>query len=104
MDRLDVNSSVDVDEAALTCILNQPADLRNKWLIDTISKLLDIDDSVCLRSFCEENGTDLLNFFDSIADEKMAKYQVLFVWKTYQDKVVEENITVLEPIGIFKCN
>lgn len=72
-------------------------DFRYRWLCETISNALGIIDT----SFAEQliiEHSDLVDAFfnDNICEEADARKQILFVWRTFYDKLVEESITVLE--------
>lgn len=72
-------------------------DFRYRWLSEIISNALGIfDTSFAERLISEHNDLVDAFFNDDIHDESDACKQILFVWRTFYDKLVEESITVLE--------
>lgn len=78
-------------------------DFRYRWLSETISNALGIFDTSFAEQLIAEHS-DLVDAFfnDEIYEEADARKQILFVWRTFYDKLVEESITVLEEGNI--CN
>lgn len=72
-------------------------DFRYRWLSETISNALGIFDTSFSEQLIAEHS-DLVDAFfnDDIYEESDAQKQILFVWRTFYDKLVEESITVLE--------
>lgn len=72
-------------------------DFRYRWLSETISNALGIFDTSFAEQLIAEHS-DLVDAFfnDDIYEESDARKQILFVWRTFYDKLVEESITVLE--------
>lgn len=72
-------------------------DFRYRWLSETISNALGIFDTTFADQLIAEHS-DLVDAFfnDNIYEKTDAHKQILFVWRTFYDKLVEESITVLE--------
>lgn len=75
-------------------------DPRHKWLIERISNILGIYDTKYAAELINEH-VDLINGFfdDDIASYEDVRKQIMFVWRTFYDKMVEETITVLEEVA-----
>lgn len=72
-------------------------DFRYRWLSETISNLLGIFDRKFADTLIAEHNEQIKYFFnDDINDYADANKQILFVWRTFYDKLVEETISVLE--------
>lgn len=72
-------------------------DFRCRWLSETISNALGIFDMSYADQLITEHS-DLVDAFfnDDIYEKADNGKQILFVWRTFYDKLVEESITVLE--------
>lgn len=72
-------------------------DYRYRWLSETISNVLGIFDTNFAEQLITEHS-DLVDAFfnDDITDQADSCKQILYVWRTFYDKLVEETITVLE--------
>lgn len=72
-------------------------DFRYRWLSETISNALGIFDTTFSEQLIAEHS-DLVDAFfnDNVYEKSDAHKQILFVWRTFYDKLVEESITVLE--------
>lgn len=72
-------------------------DFRLQWLIETISSSLGIFDASIAAQTLAEHG-DLVDalFNDPIDEQCDSSKQILFVWRSFYDKLVEETITVFE--------
>lgn len=72
-------------------------DFRLQWLIETISSTLGIFDTSIAAQTLTEHG-DLVDalFNDPIDELCESSKQILFVWRSFYDKLVEETITVFE--------
>lgn len=80
-------------------------DYRYKWLSQQIGNLLGIYDTKYSDDLIEEHQEEIRQFFDDTIDkhEDLNK-RVVFIWRTFYDKLVEETITVLEEgIPIIFC-
>lgn len=79
-------------------------DHRFRWLSETISIALGIFDTNFAEQLVAENG-DLIDAFfnDDINEQIDSCKQILYVWRTFYDKLVEETITVLEEGNFFVC-
>lgn len=74
-----------------------PIDFRYLWLSETISKVLGISDRKFVDDLLSDNNEKIRCFFDdAIADFTDSNKRLLFTWRTFYDKLVEETITVLE--------
>lgn len=78
-----------------------PASKDNKigyrWFCNTISNLLGIYDTKYAEDLVEEHAEQMKSFFDDeFAQNADIDKQIIFLWRTYYDKMVEETITVLE--------
>lgn len=72
-------------------------DFRYRWLSETISNALGIFDSNYADQLISEHSDLVDSFFnDNIYEKADNPKQILFVWRTFYDKLVEESITVLE--------
>ncbi|TMW41964.1 hypothetical protein DOY81_012956, partial [Sarcophaga bullata] len=72
-------------------------DNRILWLKCTIANMLGVYEPEYVNSAIYENLKD----FKSFLDDKYTKNEdinkiILYVWRTFYDKLVEEEITVLE--------
>lgn len=76
-------------------------DNRYKWLIETISNILGIYDTKYAIELIENNPNEFHSFLnDEIQESNDIHKQIIFLWRTFYDKMIEETITVLEE-GIF---
>lgn len=74
-------------------------DPRHKWLIERISNILGIYDTKYAAELITEHVDLIQAFFDDdIASHDDVRKQIMFVWRTFYDKMVEETITVLEEV------
>lgn len=72
-------------------------DFRYRWLSETMSKLMGIFDTKYADAIIDEHGEQIRSFFDEeITEFTHIHRQILFIWRTFYDKMVEETITVLE--------
>lgn len=70
---------------------------RNQWLYETISNYLGIFDTDFAEQMMVEHSNLIDAFLNNDIDEPAGlSKQVLFVWRSFYDKLVEETITVLE--------
>lgn len=78
--------------------MNQPeSDCRYRWLSETISNLLGISERKFADALLIEHNDQINGFFNDDIDEfSESNNRLLFVWRTFYDKLVEEAITVLE--------
>lgn len=72
-------------------------DNRILWLKCIISNVLGVFEPDCVNGFMYEN----INDFRTLLEQKYTKHRdlhriMVFVWRTFYDKLVEEEITVLE--------
>lgn len=73
------------------------SDCRYRWLSETISNLLGISDRKFADALLIEHNDQINGFFNENIDEfSESNNRLLFVWRTFYDKLVEEAITVLE--------
>ena len=73
------------------------SDPRYTWLKSTITNLLGVFEPEYVNMLLAQNYDAFTDFLDA----KYTKYEelrhvVLYVWRTFYDKMVEEEITVLE--------
>lgn len=74
-----------------------PIDFRHRWLSETISKLLGISDRKFADYLLNDNNEQIRCFLnDAINDFTDCNKRLLFTWRTFYDKLVEETISVLE--------
>lgn len=79
-------------------------DYRLKWLSEIISNLLGIFDQKYSDALIDEHKEQFMSLFnDEIINFSKNNKQLLFIWRTFYDKLVEETITVLEE-GKIKIN
>lgn len=72
-------------------------DFRCRWLRDTITNLLGICDRKFADTLIKEHNEQIKCFLnDNISEYNDSDKQLLFVWRTFYDKLVEETIIVLE--------
>lgn len=72
-------------------------DFRLQWLIETISSSMGIfDTSIAAKTLSEYNDLVDALFNDPIDEQCDSSKQILFVWRSFYDKLVEETITVFE--------
>lgn len=72
-------------------------DFRYRWLSEVISNTLGIFDTIFADQLITEHNDLVDSFFNDDIYEKADNHkQILFVWRTFYDKLVEESITVLE--------
>lgn len=72
-------------------------DFRLRWLSESISSFLGIFDT----HFAEQLIADNIDLVDAFFNDNINEYadtskQILFVWRTFYDKLVEETINVLK--------
>ncbi|CAD7085087.1 unnamed protein product [Hermetia illucens] len=74
-------------------------DVRLIWLKQTIANLLGVYEPEYVHTLVEENSDQIHEFFDEeytqISD---IHKRVMYAWRTFYDKLVEEEITVLEKL------
>lgn len=72
-------------------------DFRLDWLRDRLTKMMAVDDEKYAATLIEENRTELSAFLEDPIDgyADIGK-QVLFFWRTWYDRVVEETVIELE--------
>ncbi|CAD6994108.1 unnamed protein product [Ceratitis capitata] len=74
-------------------------DNRLLWLRYVISNMLGVDDAECVNALIENHIEDFTHFLD---DKCMKNFDIksvlLTIWRTYYDKLVEKEITVLEEV------
>lgn len=77
-------------------------DVRLIWLKQTIANLLGVYEPEYVHTLVEENSDQIHEFFDEeytqISD---IHKRVMYAWRTFYDKLVEEEITVLEKCKLF---
>lgn len=72
-------------------------DYRYRWLSETISNALGIFDTNFAEQLIAEHSDLVDGFFnDDIDEHSDSCKQILYIWRTFYDKLVEETITVLE--------
>lgn len=72
-------------------------DFRYRWLSETMSKSMGILDTKYADALIDEHGEEIRSFFDDeIHEFAHIHRQILFIWRTFYDKMVEQSITVLE--------
>lgn len=72
-------------------------DCRFIWLSECISTVLGIFDRKYSDTLIDEHLEEFKSFFnDDVIDFSENSKQLLFIWRTFYDKLVEETITVLE--------
>lgn len=68
-----------------------------RWFCNTISNLLGIYDTKYAEDLLEEYSEQIKSFYDDdFTQNADIDKQIIFLWRTYYDKMVEETITVLE--------
>lgn len=68
-----------------------------RWFCNTISNLLGIYDTKYAEDLLDEHAEQIKGFFDDeFTRNADIDKQIMFLWRTYYDKMVEETITVLE--------
>lgn len=74
-------------------------DYRLHWLAEKISNILGIFDIKFAQDLINEHSEEVNAFFcDSIECHADIIKQVIFLWRTFYDKMIEETITVLEEV------
>lgn len=88
------------DEAMVAAVTADDCmDPRHKWLIDRISNILGIYDTKYAAELISEHSDLIKEFFDDdIASHDDVRKKIMFVWRSFYDKMVEETITVLEEV------
>lgn len=82
------------DSLLSTCKDNK---IGYRWFCKTVSNLLGIYDTKYAEDLIEEYSEQIKGFFDDEFTENAdIDKQIIFLWRTYYDKMVEETITVLE--------
>lgn len=72
-------------------------DNRYRWFTGTISNVLGIYDTKYAVDLIDEHPEQLKAFFDdAVTKNADIDKQIIFLWRTYYDKLVEETVTVLE--------
>lgn len=76
---------------------NSQINYRHRWLSETISNLFGIADRKFADALITEHNDKINKFFNDEINE-FADYneRLLFIWRTFYDKLVEETITVLD--------
>lgn len=68
-----------------------------RWFCNTISNLLGIYEMKHAEDLVDEYAEQIKGFFDDeFTQNADIDKQIIFLWRTYYDKMVEETITVLE--------
>lgn len=68
-----------------------------RWFCNTISNLLGIYETKHAEDLVDEYAEQIKGFFDDeFTQNSDIDKQIIFLWRTYYDKMVEETITVLE--------
>lgn len=68
-----------------------------RWFCNTTSNLLGIYDTKYAEDLLDEHAEQIKGFFDDeFTQNADIDKQIMFLWRTYYDKMVEETITVLE--------
>lgn len=72
-------------------------DFRYQWLSQTIANALGISNTVFADQLIAEHS-DLIDAFfnDDVIEQSNLCKQILYVWRIFYDKLVEETISVLE--------
>ncbi|XP_055909296.1 LOW QUALITY PROTEIN: dynein axonemal heavy chain 10 [Eupeodes corollae] len=75
-------------------------DHRINWIKHVISNVLGVFDAKFVNPLIEENYKKFCNFVNTKVPESEHKFDaiVVFVWRTFYDKLVEEEVTVLEEV------
>lgn len=85
------------EAATIQPLAPAPNDFRYRWLSETISKLLGISDRKFVDDLLSDNNENIRSFFDdAINDFTDCNKRLLFTWRTFYDKLVEETISILE--------
>ena len=72
-------------------------DYRFQWLSGKISDLLGIEDIIFAANLLSEHNEKIESFFeDEVVEYADIEKQIIFLWRTFYDKMVEETVTVLE--------
>lgn len=74
-------------------------DFRLQWLTAKITDLLGIEDVKYAEEMVSEHSVEFQAFFDEeiVCYDDIAK-QIVFLWRTYYDKMIETTVTVLEEV------
>lgn len=70
------------------------------WMSASVNILLNFNDLTKCRAILQDHEAELAAFFGLHGDETK---RILFVWKTYEQQMVEKLITVMEP-GMFNVH
>lgn len=72
-------------------------DFRYKWLRERIRGALGVSDPDILDGIINENYYQIKSFFDEeIKETQDLSNRIMFLNRTFYDKLIEEEITVLE--------
>ncbi|KAH8382819.1 hypothetical protein KR009_005420 [Drosophila setifemur] len=72
---------------------------RVVWLKTIIANTLGVFDPICVNTLIRENLPAVEDFFSRrFETQNDLAYVVMFVWRTFYDKLIEEEITVLEEV------
>lgn len=72
-------------------------DPRISWLKSTICNLLGVYDSTYVDELVSLNAEEIHEFLDEDYNKvEHINRVVMFIWRTFYDKLVEEEITVLQ--------
>jgi dynein heavy chain, axonemal len=78
-------------------ILNTLMDYRIEWLKQKISAILGVDELEILEAALVDHDDGIKEFFDAvITDYDDMDRRILYVYRTFYDKLIEEEIIVLE--------
>lgn len=81
--------------------MSVPTDFRFEWLVEKISKIMGIVDTKIAQELIDEHLEQFTAFFDDpINCYADINKQLIFFWRTFYDKMVEETITVLEEVRL----
>ncbi|XP_058811885.1 dynein axonemal heavy chain 10 isoform X1 [Topomyia yanbarensis] len=75
-------------------------DYRFRWVRDHLCRTLGVDEPRYIESVLNEFYDELMAFFDDeISDHREDQKRILFAYRTFYDKLVEEEVVALEPVG-----
>ena len=66
-----------------------------KWVAEKLSDLLGIDDEASIDDVLDRYSEEVRRFFEAEISGDDFK-QLLFVWRTFEQRTIEESITVFE--------
>lgn len=74
-------------------------DHRLQWFASTITDLLGIEDTAYARAAIDEHSERIAAFFGAaIRRHADARKQIVFVWRTFYDRMVEEVVVELQEV------